>query len=161
MIKECTVEDIVYILEHPWEVTKEELENFGLLQKYSKEELAKLLMEHNFGHHRILTTEDGIPVAGVGMAVSSMTDWVCWSIRSELFPEYWKEVTEIFGNLLADHAKLQRDLDGKFERIILITSVDSPKVRRWCKTIGFKKTERDDIKDMYDCDVGIYVREFY
>lgn len=160
-IKECTVEDIVYILEHPWDITRQELENFGLLQKHSHEELAELLMEHNFGHCRILTDMNDIPIAAVGMAISTSTDWVCWSIRSELFPDYYRHVTAAFKNLLSEHGELQRKLDGTFERIILITSVDSPGVERWCKTIGFKKTNGDGIKELYDCDVGVYVKEFY
>ena len=160
-VRKCTVDDIVYILENPWPITKLELETFGLLEKYSNRELAELLLEHNFGHSFVAVDMLDNPVAAFGMAVSTRTDWVCWSVRADTFPSYYKEITKIFNEKLGQQGTKQRTLDGKFERIILITSVDSRRVERWCKTIGFKKANRDDIKELYDCEVSVYVREFY
>lgn len=159
-VRPCTEEDVLYILNNPWEITQQEIDNFGLSDKYSKEELSKLYLEHNFNHSYVAVDTEGNPVAAFGMAVLNMTDWVCWSVRSNQFPQYYKDVTKIFNKILEERGRFQRDLDGKFERIILITSVDSDKVERWCKTIGFKRTNNDDIKEYYDCDVSIYVREF-
>ncbi|MES3016206.1 MAG: hypothetical protein V4721_00445 [Bacteroidota bacterium] len=161
-IRQCTVEDIIFILEHPWEVTKQEIENFELDKKYpTNQQLAELYLEHNYGHSFVAVNDDGVPVAAFGMAILSKTDWVCWSVRHELFPYYSKEITEIFNQSLSDSATKQRNLDGTFQRIILITSVDSIKVERWCAIIGFKKATGDGIKEYYDCDIGVYIREFF
>ncbi len=159
-VRNCDVQDIMFILENPWEVTKQEIENFGL-NKYNHQELAKKYLEHNFGHSFVAVDDNGYPIVAFGMAVLSYTDWVCWSIRSDLYPQNAKEVTVIFNKYLQERAKVQREKDGKFERIILITSVDSEKVASWCKIIGFKKTTGSGIKEYYDCNVGVYVREFY
>lgn len=160
-VRQCTREDIIYILNHPWEITQQEIDNFGLSKEYSKEQLSDLYLEDNFNHSFVAVDDTGTPITAFGMAVLNMTDWVCWSVRSYLFPRYYKDVTNIFNKKLKELGELQRKLDGKFERIILITSVDSDKVERWCKIIGFKRTNNNDIKKEYDCDLGVYVREFY
>ena len=37
-VRQCTAEDIIDILENPWDVTKEELDNFGLTEMIKYEE---------------------------------------------------------------------------------------------------------------------------
>ena len=158
--RECTVEDIIYILEHPWRITKEEIQNFNF-KGLNNEAIAQKFLENNFGHNLVIIDPVGNPIWAFGMAILNHTDWTAWALYGENFPLYKKEAIELYNQESIKHAKMQRDLDGKFERVILITAVDSPKVERWCKTIGFEKATNNGINDLYDCKVGVYIREFY
>lgn len=161
IVRPCLAEDIHFILSHPWDITKKELENFGYDKKYTHSELSELYLKYNFGNSYVAIDDTGYPIVAFGMAISTNTDWVCWSLRSDRYPENFKETTKIFNDYLQKGARWQREKDGTFTRIIMITSVDSLAVEKWCKIIGFKRTTGNGIKEQYSCDVGVYVREFY
>ncbi len=160
IIRKCTPEDIIYILQHPWEVTRQEMENFGF-KDFTHEYLADKFLENNFGHNLVAIDDAGNPIWAFGVAIANYTDWTSWALYGENFPLYKKEAIEIYKEAVADWAAKQRALDGKFERVILVTAVDSPKVSRWCETIGFKKATDSGITKNYEANLGVYVREFY
>lgn len=160
IVRKCTPEDIIYILEHPWIVTKLERERFGF-REFSPSYIAGRFLENNFGHSLVIIDDSGKPVWAFGMAILNATDWTAWALYSDTFPLYKKEAIELYNQKIQEHAEKQRQFDGKFERMILITAVDSSKVERWCKTIGFKRSTNNDINKQYDCEVGVYTREFY
>lgn len=161
IIRTCTAEDIIYILKHPWIVTEKEIEYFGFKGEFSHEEIAQKFLENNFGHSLVIIDPVGNPVWAFGMAILNHTDWSAWALYSDTFPLYKKDAIEIYNEKIQEHAAAQRKFDGKFQRMVLITAVDSPKVERWCKTIGFNKATNNGIKELYDFEVGVYIREFY
>lgn len=158
--RKCTVEDLVYILNHPLPATKQEIVNFDLAL-YPPDYIAERFLENNFDHNLVIVDDMGNPIWAFGMAIFNYTDWTCWALYSDTFPLHKKEAIKLYNEKFIEHAKLQRQIDGKFEKVILVTAVDSRQVARWCKTIGFNKATDSGIKDLYDDKFGVYVREFY
>lgn len=160
IIRECTPEDLIYILQHPCEITRREMENFGF-KDFTDEYLANRFLENNFGHNLVAIDDAGNPIWAFGVAIANYTDWTCWALYGEHFPLYKKEAIEIYKKTVAEWAVKQHAFDSRFKRVILVTAVDSPKVSRWCETIGFKKATDSGITKNYEANLGVYVREFY
>lgn len=160
IVRPCTTADIIYILENPWDITKKEIEHFfnGTL---NNEEIAQEFLGNNFGYSFVIIDPMGNPVWAFGVATLNETDWTAWALYGKDFLLYKRQAIQLYNDTCVRNAKIQRDLDGKFERIILVTAVDSPIIARWCRIIGFNKTSDRSINELYGPGFGVYIREFY